>query len=205
MKRSPRVGMPRRPVLLRREDRQPVPRCDDVTTRCKRSKRARVEHELQQAGCRAVRRVAAPRRIRPEPATRRPHCGRAGSRKVVPLNELVVLGHVLTVDADRRTHRRGAVYIHDGRIERVTDESTAPPTGYEACAARTSRRRRRARPHRPPQPSRVQHACRCGSAGRRRTARATSGRGPRRTGPTSRTRRRRSASRRRRPRCASPR
>ena len=37
------------------------------------------------------------------------------------MNELVVLGTVLTVDADRRTHTRGAVYIHDGVIERVGD------------------------------------------------------------------------------------
>ena len=44
-----------------------------------------------------------------------------------------MLGHVLTVDEDRRTHRRGAVYITDGRIERVTDESTRAPTGYEGA------------------------------------------------------------------------
>ena len=68
-----------------------------------------------------------------------------------------MLGHVLTVDEDRRTHRRGAVYITDGRIERVTDESTPRADRIRRCAARTSRRCRRARPHRPPQPSRVQH------------------------------------------------
>ena len=49
----------------------------------------------------------------------------------VPVNELVVLGTVLTVDHDRRTHTRGAVYIHDGRIERVADESQPAPAGYD--------------------------------------------------------------------------
>ncbi len=49
------------------------------------------------------------------------------------MDELVVLGTVLTVDADRRTHARGAVYIHDGVIERVADATAAPPAGYEAA------------------------------------------------------------------------
>ena len=49
------------------------------------------------------------------------------------MNELVVLGHVLTVDDDRRVHRNGAVYIHDGRIEAVTDARAAEPAGYKAA------------------------------------------------------------------------
>ena len=49
------------------------------------------------------------------------------------MNELVVLGTVLTVDHDRRMHTRGAVYIHDGRIERVADESQPAPAGYDGA------------------------------------------------------------------------
>ncbi|MGH8978301.1 MAG: amidohydrolase family protein [Acidimicrobiia bacterium] len=47
------------------------------------------------------------------------------------MNELVVLGSILTVDADRRTHEQGAIYVHDGQVERVGAESTAAPAGYE--------------------------------------------------------------------------
>ncbi len=47
------------------------------------------------------------------------------------MNELVVLGTVLTVDHDRRTHADGAVYIHDGRIERAADASQPAPAGYD--------------------------------------------------------------------------
>ena len=49
------------------------------------------------------------------------------------MNELVVFGTVLTVDADRRTHARGAVYVHDGVIERVADATAAPPAGFDAA------------------------------------------------------------------------
>jgi cytosine/adenosine deaminase-related metal-dependent hydrolase len=44
---------------------------------------------------------------------------------------LVLLGTVLTVDDERRTHERGAVYIHDGLVERVAEETTSPPAGYD--------------------------------------------------------------------------
>jgi cytosine/adenosine deaminase-related metal-dependent hydrolase len=44
---------------------------------------------------------------------------------------LVLLGTVLTVDDDRRIHHRGAVYVHDGIIERVADETSVPPSGYD--------------------------------------------------------------------------
>jgi 5-methylthioadenosine/S-adenosylhomocysteine deaminase len=47
------------------------------------------------------------------------------------MNELVVFGCVLTVDEDRRVHRDGAVYVHDGRIEQVGDAADAAPAGYE--------------------------------------------------------------------------
>jgi cytosine/adenosine deaminase-related metal-dependent hydrolase len=47
------------------------------------------------------------------------------------MTELVVLGHVLTVDQDRRVIEDGAIYIHDGRIERVGDASSPPPPGYK--------------------------------------------------------------------------
>ena len=47
------------------------------------------------------------------------------------MTELVVLGRVLTVDEDRRVIEDGAIYIHDGRIERVGDASSPPPPGYE--------------------------------------------------------------------------
>ena len=72
------------------------------------------------------------------------------------MDELVVLGTVLTVDADRRTHARGAVYIHDGVIERVADaRRRRPPATRRRRGAR--RRCRRTGPHRPAQPPRVQH------------------------------------------------
>ena len=118
------------------------------------------------------------------------------------MSQLVVRGHVLTVDDDRRVLTDGAVYVNDGRIEAVADGSAAPPAGYKGVP--------RLRvdvvapgPHRPAQPPRVQHAAAVAGASRSRTGRATSGRARRRTGPTSRTPRRRSASPRRPPRCGS--
>ncbi len=53
------------------------------------------------------------------------------------MNDLVLLGSVLTVDRDRRFLRRGAVYVHDGRIEAVQEQSTAAPAGFGS--ARTVR------------------------------------------------------------------
>ena len=49
------------------------------------------------------------------------------------MDELVVLGTVLTVDGDRRTHARGAVYVHDGVIEAVSRSQAAPPAGFGAA------------------------------------------------------------------------
>jgi cytosine/adenosine deaminase-related metal-dependent hydrolase len=49
------------------------------------------------------------------------------------VNELVLFGTVLTVDADRRVHDRGAVYIHDGVIEAVQTESAAAPAGFSTA------------------------------------------------------------------------
>jgi len=49
------------------------------------------------------------------------------------MNDIVLLGRVLTVDAERRVHARGAVYIHDGVIEAVQTESTAAPAGFGAA------------------------------------------------------------------------
>jgi len=46
------------------------------------------------------------------------------------MNDIVLLGRVLTVDAERRVHARGAVYIHDGVIEAVQTESAAAPAGF---------------------------------------------------------------------------
>ena len=121
------------------------------------------------------------------------------------MDELVVLGTVLTVDADRRTHARGAVYIHDGVIERVADATAAPRPPVmkrrRGCASTVwshpdSSTCTTTSPTTP---------CRCGSAGPRPTARATSGRAPRRTAPTCRIPRRRWASPHPPPRSASPR
>ena len=84
----------------------------------------------------------------------------------VPVNELVVLGTVLTVDHDRRTHGRGAVYIHDGRIEQVADESQPAPAGYDDAPRGRVRRCRRTRPDRSAQPPRVQHVAALGRARR---------------------------------------
>jgi len=47
------------------------------------------------------------------------------------MNDLVLTGTVLTVDADRRVIDRGAVYVHDGLIEAVQDASAPPPAGFE--------------------------------------------------------------------------
>ncbi len=47
------------------------------------------------------------------------------------MGQLVVRGHVLTVDDDRRVLTDGAVYVNDGRIEAVADGSAAPPAGYK--------------------------------------------------------------------------
>jgi 5-methylthioadenosine/S-adenosylhomocysteine deaminase len=46
------------------------------------------------------------------------------------VNDVVLLGAVLTVDRQRRFLQRGAVYLHDGRIEAVQDESSKPPSGF---------------------------------------------------------------------------
>jgi len=50
------------------------------------------------------------------------------------MNDLVLTGTVLTVDADRRVVDRGAVYVHDGLIEAVQDTSAPPPAGFERAA-----------------------------------------------------------------------
>lgn len=50
------------------------------------------------------------------------------------MTNLVLTGQVLTVDADRRVERSGAVYIHDGLIEAVQPASAAPPAGYQGAA-----------------------------------------------------------------------
>jgi cytosine/adenosine deaminase-related metal-dependent hydrolase len=49
------------------------------------------------------------------------------------MNDIVLLGRVLTVDPERRVHARGAVYIHDGMIEAVQTESAAAPAGFGAA------------------------------------------------------------------------
>ena len=49
------------------------------------------------------------------------------------MNEIVLFGRVLTVDADRRVHDRGAVYVHDGVIEAVQPESAPAPAGFTAA------------------------------------------------------------------------
>ena len=46
------------------------------------------------------------------------------------MNDLVLLGDVLTVDQEHRVHRRGAVYIHDGVIDSVQPEVATPPAGF---------------------------------------------------------------------------
>ena len=46
------------------------------------------------------------------------------------MNDIVLLGAVLTVDHERRFLRRGAVYLHDGRIEAVQEESSKAPSGF---------------------------------------------------------------------------
>ena len=46
------------------------------------------------------------------------------------MNDIVLLGAVLTVDHERRFLRRGAVYLHEGRIEAVQDESSKAPSGF---------------------------------------------------------------------------
>lgn len=47
------------------------------------------------------------------------------------MNDVVLTGTVLTVDAERRVIDRGAVYVHNGRIEAVQEASAAPPIGFE--------------------------------------------------------------------------
>ena len=49
------------------------------------------------------------------------------------MNDLVLFGRVLTVDADRRTLARGAVYIHEGVIETVQPEQAPAPAGFGAA------------------------------------------------------------------------
>jgi 5-methylthioadenosine/S-adenosylhomocysteine deaminase len=46
------------------------------------------------------------------------------------MNDIVLLGRVLTVDEDRSVQARGAVYIHEGVIEAVQAEAAAPPAGF---------------------------------------------------------------------------
>ncbi len=46
------------------------------------------------------------------------------------VNDIVLFGAVLTVDRQRRFLRRGAVYLHEGRIEAVQDESAKAPAGF---------------------------------------------------------------------------
>jgi 5-methylthioadenosine/S-adenosylhomocysteine deaminase len=46
------------------------------------------------------------------------------------MDDIVLFGKVLTVDDDRRVLASGAVYLHDGLIEAVQPESTAPPAGF---------------------------------------------------------------------------
>ncbi|HZB40322.1 MAG TPA: amidohydrolase family protein [Ilumatobacter sp.] len=46
------------------------------------------------------------------------------------MNDFVLFGRVLTVDSDRRVHRRGAVYVHEGVIETVQPEAAPPPAGF---------------------------------------------------------------------------
>ena len=146
----------------------PVPRRDDVL-RAAGARTGALEHELRGLGA-ARRHVAAPtaattRSPQLEGAVPTPRRARCSGERAASL-----LGHVLTVDADRRTHRRGAVYIHDGRIERVADESSRAARRVRRRAACAGRRRRRARAHRPAQPSRVQHAAALGRPDRGRTA-----------------------------------
>ena len=74
------------------------------------------------------------------------------------MSNLVLTGTVLTVDGDRRIEPSGAVYIHDGRIEAVQPVSSAPPCGLPGVAPCPHGRAHHARPHRPAQPSRLQHA-----------------------------------------------
>lgn len=50
------------------------------------------------------------------------------------MNDVVLRGAVLTVDADRRILERGAVFVHDGLIEAVQDASAPPPAGFEHAA-----------------------------------------------------------------------
>lgn len=49
------------------------------------------------------------------------------------MNDLVLTGRVLTVDADRRVEPSGAIYIHDGIIEAVQPVSATPPAGYRTA------------------------------------------------------------------------
>lgn len=49
------------------------------------------------------------------------------------MDDLVLTGAVLTVDTERRIIDRGAVYVHDGRIEAVQDSSGAPPAGFQGA------------------------------------------------------------------------
>jgi cytosine/adenosine deaminase-related metal-dependent hydrolase len=54
------------------------------------------------------------------------------------VNDLVLFGTVLTVDAERSVINRGAVYVHDGVIEAVQPESKSAPAGFaEARRVRT--------------------------------------------------------------------
>jgi len=49
------------------------------------------------------------------------------------MNDIVLLGDVLPVDAERRVITAGAVYVHDGSIEAVQAERLAPPAGFSGA------------------------------------------------------------------------
>jgi 5-methylthioadenosine/S-adenosylhomocysteine deaminase len=48
----------------------------------------------------------------------------------IDMNDLVLIGNVLTADRERSVVKAGAVYIHDGIIDAVQPASAAPPPGY---------------------------------------------------------------------------
>lgn len=49
------------------------------------------------------------------------------------MDDMILLGRVLTIDGDRRVIDRGAVYVHDGLIDAVQPESAAPPAGFSSA------------------------------------------------------------------------
>ena len=154
--------MPRRPVLVRREVRPPLPRRDDVL-RAAALEPARWHTSYDDwvpgvdALCSDAGYDQSPN-SRAAPSARRVRC--SGD------DELVLLGTVLTVDDDRRTHRtrRG---VHPRRPHRTGRATRRPrPRRVTSGAARAGRRRDRARADRPAQPPRLQHAAALGRADR---------------------------------------